>query len=198
MPDTPHPSDKRYTQDTRDARDTPGGDSPFLVLASDLLNAPGARRRIKMEGELEGNLDIDLPQVESCGPVTADLELEAASGGVVARGRARSLVTVLCNRCLGPVSRPVEAEITQLFAVARAEPGQPVGYDSVKSDGWIDFGPLLRDEISLSVPLVSLCREECRGMCATCGADLNAGECGGHDEKPASPFAELQNLLDRM
>lgn len=195
MPAAPHPPDK---VDKRDARDTSKDDSPFLILASDLLNAPGVRRRIKIEGELEGNLDIDLPQVESCGPVTADLELEAASGGVVARGRARSQVTVLCNRCLGAVNRLVEAEITQLFAVARAEPGQPVGYDSVKSDGWIDFGPLLRDEISLSVPLVSLCREECRGMCATCGADLNAGECGGHDDKPASPFAELQNLLDRM
>lgn len=178
--------------------DAPDGGSPFLVLASDLLSAPGSRRRVKLEGELAGELAITLPQVESCGPVTAELELEAAAGGVVARGRVRSLVALLCNRCLGTAGRPVEAEITQLFAVARAEPGQPVGYDSVKPDGWIDFGPLLRDEISLSVPLVSLCREECRGMCATCGADLNAGECGGHAEKPASPFAELKNLLDRM
>lgn len=179
--------------------DAPRGDSPFLVCASDLLAAPGSRRRIKLEGALEGDLDVNLPQVESCGPVTAELELEAAAGGVVARGRARSPAVLLCNRCLGATVRPVEAEITQLFAVPRAGPAQPVGYDSVKPDGWIDFGPLLRDEISLSVPLVSLCREECRGMCATCGADLNAGECGGHAEKPVpSPFAELKNLLDRM
>ncbi len=167
--------------------------SPFSALVSDLLDSPGSRRRLRLQGELE----MDLPQVERCGPVTAELELEATGGGVLARGGARAEAAVLCNRCLGEASRTVRANLTHLFAAPGAAPDQPVGYDSVQSDGWIDFGPLLRDEISLAFPLVTLCREECRGLCATCGTDLNVGECDGHEEVTSSPFAELKNLLDR-
>lgn len=167
--------------------------SPFSALVSDLLDSPGSRRRLRLQGEL----DMDLPQVERCGPVTAELELEATAGGVLARGGARAEAAVLCNRCLGEAPRMVRAELTHLFAAPGADTDQPVGYDSVQSDGWIDFGPLLRDEISLAFPLVTLCREECRGLCATCGTDLNVGECDGHKEETSSPFAELKTLLDR-
>lgn len=168
--------------------------SPFSAQVSDLLASPGSRRRLRLRGEMEMNL----PQVERCGLVTAELELEATAGGVVARGRARTEAAVLCNRCLGETPRTVRAELTGLFAAPGAAPDQPVGFYPVQSDGRVDFGPLLRDEISTAFPLVTLCRRDCRGLCATCGADLNVGECGGHAEEAASPFAELKNLLDAM
>lgn len=168
--------------------------SPFSAQISDLLASPGSRRRLRLRGELEMNL----PQVERCGPVTAELELESTAGGVVARGRAQTEAAMLCNRCLGEAPRTVRAELTGLFATPGAASDQPVGCYPVESDGRVDLGPLLRDEISTAFPLVTLCRRDCRGLCATCGADLNVGECGGHAEETASPFAELKDLLDRM
>ena len=41
----------------------------------------------------------------------------------------------------------------------------------------LDLRPAIREQWLLAVPSYALCREECRGLCPRCGADLNAGEC---------------------
>jgi uncharacterized protein len=41
----------------------------------------------------------------------------------------------------------------------------------------IDLAPLVRDAIHLAVPIAPVCTPECRGLCPTCGADLNLGPC---------------------
>jgi uncharacterized protein len=48
--------------------------------------------------------------------------------------------------------------------------------------------------ISLALPIQPLCREECRGLCARCGADLGRVDCGCEELKPPSPFAVLAAL----
>ena len=42
----------------------------------------------------------------------------------------------------------------------------------------IDFWPAVREQILLALPPAPLCREDCKGLCPTCGKDLNEGECG--------------------
>jgi uncharacterized protein len=41
----------------------------------------------------------------------------------------------------------------------------------------IDLTPLIREQILLSLPLRPLCTEECRGLCAGCGVNLNKEAC---------------------
>jgi uncharacterized protein len=41
----------------------------------------------------------------------------------------------------------------------------------------IDLGEAVREALILAIPEFPLCREDCRGLCARCGADLNQGEC---------------------
>jgi uncharacterized protein len=41
----------------------------------------------------------------------------------------------------------------------------------------IDLGQAVREELALAVEQFPLCREDCKGLCPTCGADLNAGPC---------------------
>jgi uncharacterized protein len=45
-------------------------------------------------------------------------------------------------------------------------------------DDTIDLGPLARDAIVLELPMATLCREDCAGLCPQCGADRNEGPCG--------------------
>jgi uncharacterized protein len=44
----------------------------------------------------------------------------------------------------------------------------------------IDLGPLIREQALLAIAERPLCREECRGLCAQCGANLNEGDCACH------------------
>ena len=48
-----------------------------------------------------------------------------------------------------------------------------------------------------ATPFVILCKEDCKGLCPTCGADLNEGPCAcdsSDDIDPDNPFAVLKNL----
>ncbi len=56
--------------------------------------------------------------------------------------------------------------------------------------------PIIRDEVSLALPLVPLCKKDCLGLCPTCGTDLNTAPCSGHADESDSPFSALQQLLE--
>ncbi len=48
----------------------------------------------------------------------------------------------------------------------------------VVPDGVLDIGELAVSDILLEMPSVVLCREDCKGLCPVCGADLNEKDCG--------------------
>ena len=58
------------------------------------------------------------------------------------------------------------------------------GAENIENDAFIYESDLLditepvRESLLLAVPLQSLCREDCRGLCPVCGADRNEGDCG--------------------
>ena len=160
---------------------------PFQLTVSDLLGHTGARRTEVLEGEIAVSLD----QVSALGIARAEVVLEAVADGLVLRGAVEAPATLRCNRCLIELEFPARAELTQAF-------GPPSDDDilPIESDGSIDLGPLLHDELSLAIPLVPLCRESCLGLCPTCGTDLNRDPCEGHPEESTSPFAALEGLFE--
>lgn len=162
-------------------------DDPFRVRVSDLLGRAGSRRQVV----LSGDLPIALDQMEECGPVRADLRLEEVSGGVLVRGRVTAPMRLRCNRCAAPLAHPARASVLQAYGQGAEEDAFEIG-----DDGVIDLAGALRDELCLSVPLAPLCSETCRGLCPSCGSDLNTEPCGGHAEPSGSPFAALADVLD--
>ncbi len=159
----------------------------FVVSVSGLVDRPGSTRQVTLSGPVEPALD----QVEQCGPVTADLRLEAMAGGVWVRGTARAEMMLRCNRCLDPVGFEAEAPVRQAYGEEDREDMPAIG-----PEGDIDLSGVLHDELCLSVPLVPLCSESCRGLCPVCGVNLNEGSCQGHSESRVSPFATLEALLE--
>ena len=159
----------------------------FLVHISDLLGRPSAQRRVGMSGSME----IQLDQIEECGRIDAQVRIKEINGGVLVRGEVAASMRLRCNRCLRAVSFQATAPIVQAFGEEAGTDILPIG-----SDGAIDLSEVLHDELCLSIPLVPLCSEACRGLCASCGIDLNVDPCEGHSEASGSPFAALEGLLD--
>lgn len=58
----------------------------------------------------------------------------------------------------------------------------------------IDLDPVLEEQFFLSVPLKSVCRDNCKGICQKCGKNLNQGACGCKESDPAHPFSILETL----
>jgi len=85
-----------------------------------------------------------------------------------------------CRRCLVPVQTDVAFDVHVLFAEAGGEDDDdpdvfPLGG---KQGDEIDLRPAVREQWLLEVSPFAVCRPDCKGLCPTCGADLNAGACG--------------------
>ena len=94
---------------------------------------------------------------------------------------------LVCTRCLQGLALPVAVETATLVLVeeeathdVRAMDQQLAAEDLgvlVVTGQRLDTRPLVLEQLQLQVPMRSLCREDCAGLCATCGADLNTGAC---------------------
>jgi uncharacterized protein len=58
----------------------------------------------------------------------------------------------------------------------------------------IDLKEILTEQLQLQIPFQPLCREECKGMCSNCGADLNVGRCACAKVVNSHPFAALRDM----
>ena len=146
---------------------------PFVVNVADLVNRPGARRRERLEARLPGVVQVVDTFLRTEVPIVIDTLLEWVSDGLLASGTVEGAWEAPCRRCLKPSDGEMRVEFQELFeANPRDGESYRLGHDS------IDLEPLAREALTLDLPLAPLCREDCRGLCSTCGADLNLGDCG--------------------
>ena len=102
----------------------------------------------------------------------------AGSGRYYFSGHIEGQIETTCRRCLTDVSVPVKEDVHLLYAQAdEDELDDPDVYILEPRSRDLDLREAVREQWLLAVPAFSLCREECRGLCPTCGADLNAGPC---------------------
>lgn len=93
-------------------------------------------------------------------------------------GHLHTAVAGECRRCLTPVKAPVAVEVGALFTSEADTGDDPDAYRLQSHDTEIDLRPVVREELVLAVPRFVECRDDCRGLCPSCGKDLNAGPCG--------------------
>jgi len=127
--------------------------------------------------------EVGLDPAEWSGPVRADLAVDKNGERVVVRGTLSSTASVECVRCLKsfpmPVSTPIEVFAERAGTGSRREE-QELERDRYMAfhDGrHLDLGEEAHDALLLEVPMAPRCREDCRGLCPRCGADLNEGPC---------------------
>jgi uncharacterized protein len=118
------------------------------------------------------------------------------------RGEIQTAVELLCDRCLAPAPVPVNVEFAALFgrpdeeaAEAKELRDEDLDFSAYEGDA-IDLDAVVREQILLALPLRQLCRDECKGLCPACGADLNTQpcECPPGDTDPRwAALKELKN-----
>ncbi|MFM9134454.1 MAG: YceD family protein [bacterium] len=126
-------------------------------------------------------LGVALARVPPGTDVELDLRLESVVEGVLVTGTAAYEVAGDCARCLDPVSYDEEAEFTELFAYPATDArGREIDEGEADEEApsriegdIIDLEPVVRDAVVLRLPIAPLCREDCPGLCATCGERLD-------------------------
>jgi len=100
-----------------------------------------------------------------------------------------------CYRCLEQAAVPVRISAREYQATAPETDEQRTPY---LEDGRLDLSAWVRDAIALEVPEKILCRDDCAGLCAGCGANLNVDACTCGPPEPDPRFAKLAELRNRL
>ncbi len=123
---------------------------------------------------------------------------ETVSGQILAQGWVRGMSRHDCKRCLGPLDRPLELDLTFVW-LAHDELGEDGEGDAdtrVLAPGTmeLDLGEAVREEVVLAIPGFALCREECRGLCPQCGINRNEETCPCSFDEPDPRWDALRAL----
>jgi uncharacterized protein len=135
------------------------------------------------------------------GPVSLAFDIFKDKAQFRLVGAVQTTLELPCGRCLEPFALPVNAAFDlryQPHALNTGEGEREIEEDDLTTAFYenetIDLGQLMREQFYLSLPMKPLCRGDCLGLCAVCGANLNRGTCGCKHEWEDPRLAVLRTL----
>ncbi len=116
-------------------------------------------------------------------------------------GRVETTLRLNCARCLAEFQMEINSPFT-IFYMRSAGLPQDEDVELAEEDmisatyegNEIDFSTEISEQIILAVPFKPLCKEDCRGLCPSCGAELNVTECACGQNHVNLKFTALKNL----
>ncbi len=132
--------------------------------------------------EVSGRVASDDPLFDDVGfelgeSVRVSGRLSGASvGRFYWKGRIATTVRATCRRCLASTALEIDARVDAVFTESQ-DTEDPSEYVVPKGAGLIDLREVIREELILAARQFVLCREDCQGLCQTCGIDLNLDSC---------------------
>lgn len=137
------------------------------------------------------------------GPVTADVSLEREFDHFKARGRVRVPITLACGRCLVNYSAEIDSSFTIIYR--KESDRHPVAEDETELSGddlvaatyngdEIDLTHEIEEQVAMEIPLKPLCSDGCKGLCPTCGTDMNTAPCSCSNEPVNLKFGALKDF----
>lgn len=147
--------------------------------------------------------DVDLSRYSAGGesPFRSPVQITANASnrvGVVSLDCTyRYTLALRCDRCLAPVVR--EMTLTVPHTVVRSLQNAGSEEDDeylVAPDGVVELEELATNDVIPELPAKVLCREDCKGLCPSCGCDRNVTRCGCEEKQTDPRLAALDKFFE--
>ena len=149
--------------------------SNLIFKTSDIAHMRGLQCAVKLRPE---NFENILSEPGKILKVSVKLDFSLGQKEIFVRGEADGVSRLRCGRCLEFFDAPFHEEFEQSFPI--------------KSE-IIDIMYEVKQALALTENIAPACKENCKGLCAVCGANKNIKDCGCK-EGNFSPFAALKDL----
>ena len=143
---------------------------------------------------------------EFTAPLKAALRAQQIGDIVEVDGSISTAVRLDCGRCLQPFEMPLVSTFVLTYTHRNPEPEysdtSPEDLELTAEDiGLIYFtgeeinlNNEIQEQVVMAFPLRALCKTDCKGLCPSCGVDLNTDACHCDQRPPNGKFAVLKNL----
>ena len=165
---------------------------------SELLKSPaGTERRYTFREE-------DRRFEEQAAEIRGTARLMRTAFGILVMAEIETGVGFDCSRCLARFVQPVRFEMAEEFSPTvdvvsgRRLPHPADGCFGIDPHHILDLGEAVGQYAMFSVPMKPLCSTDCRGLCQSCGANLNQASCDCPTTRVESRWAELEGLSLRI
>jgi uncharacterized protein len=166
------------------------------------MNFDLKRIRAVPEETISFSYDVDLTSTEMYGqypfqtPVHIEGEIRNHLDILKLTASVQARYETACSRCLAPVSVPLDVACeTILTDDAQDEESDDIYL--LEGDS-VDVDDVVLPTLFLEIQMVYLCKPDCKGLCQTCGKNLNEGPCNCSGKQIDSRLAVLQKLLDQQ
>lgn len=153
--------------------------------------------------DFESDEPIDLSEEAIAHGVSGQAKLTLTNFGILTGVKADAILHLMCARCVEPFQSGVHVEFDEEYLpTVDVDSGQPLSHPSeglisiISANHTIDLTEAIRENLLLGIEMIPLCSSECRGLCPTCGANLNVHQCACELPAISGPFAVLQGLLE--
>lgn len=135
-------------------------------------------------------------------PLKVKIKIYKAGEKYILEGDLSGGLQVVCDRCIDTYHRDLRHDFkvylgspppadTNWTEVELLDEDLEVGF--IK-DNEIDLDEIIREQIYLSLPMKFLCSDQCRGLCPTCGSNLNVRDCHCPKDQGHPGFLKLKDL----
>ena len=175
---------------------------PIIIDLSDRVENPGDSYAVEGHVDL-ASYTVGQKEFHVQDGIGYNAVFTNTSDGILVTGIVRASVEGECDRCLDPAFFEIAGEIEEYYLFH--EPDDPEayedGYELLGEDRVIDLSGAVADAVVVDTPFVVLCKPDCKGLCPTCGANLNYETCDcaakAEQERVDSadnPFAVLKDF----
>lgn len=136
-------------------------------------------------------------------PLVFELRLERLGDVINIEGALRGEAVMNCGRCLNAYPQKLENSFTLKATPKKTERHYEKETELLEDEpndftyegNTLDLREILQEQVIMALPFAPVCHENCRGLCANCGHDLNKGLCGCTVKQGHPAFAGLKDLF---
>ena len=172
----------------------------MLINLSELFTCEGKKKVYNAEiGLTEVSMGRETYRIVSKSPFDLTVTNTGARKYFL-EGSTEVTVEIPCSRCLEPVAYVCELTLDRELETDKPEAGQAGDLDEQPYlNGYnLDVDQLVLSEILIGLPMKVLCREDCKGICNRCGANLNYESCSCEDSGLDPRMSVIQDIFKQF
>ena len=164
----------------------------MIIQFSDLLSKRGRKKEMNLTFPFE-KIIFEGDEITAVDPVIVEGIITAYEDIIVMKATIKTKLNLICSRCIDTFIYPIDIDIEERFTnnkdLINDEEIMFVEGDS------LNITEIIENSIISTLPIKRLCKDDCKGLCSTCGANKNISNCSCNDEDVDIRLAKLRELF---